>query len=396
LKQRWQLVKRATLLSRVYFNRNVNVNSNNDNLQNSNDNGLMAKPLLVIFMKTYNKLYRKICSYDNLYSAYRKARKGKTKKLYVKEFENNLDKNLIDLQFELMTFIYSPRPLDNFILKDPKTRKISRSDFRDRVIHHAIINIIRAIFEKRFIYDSCANQKRKGNLFSIKRFETFRRKITKNFSSRAFCLKADIKHYFQEVHHDILLKIIKNKIKDKKVIWLIRKILKKNASGEKTKGMPLGNLTSQFFANVYLNELDYFVKHKLKIKYYVRYVDDFIILHENEEQLREWKMKIESFLKENLKLEFHPQKSRIISLSKGIDFVGFRNFYYFKLLRKRNIREMMKKISNYNEYLILDEKMMEIFQGWNSYAKWANTYRLRQYVLSKLNKKRYTQPRQYL
>jgi len=396
LKQRWQLVKRATLLSRVYFNRNVNVNSNNDNLQNSNDNGLMAKPLLVIFMKTYNKLYRKICSYDNLYSAYRKARKGKTKKLYVKEFENNLDKNLIDLQFELMTFIYSPRPLDNFILKDPKTRKISRSDFRDRVIHHAIINIIRAIFEKRFIYDSCANQKRKGNLFSIKRFETFRRKITKNFSSRAFCLKADIKHYFQEVHHDILLKIIKNKIKDKKVIWLIRKILKKNASGEKTKGMPLGNLTSQFFANVYLNELDYFVKHKLKIKYYVRYVDDFIILHENEEQLREWKMKIELFLKENLKLELHPQKSRIISLSKGIDFVGFRNFYYFKLLRKRNIREMMKKISNYNEYLILDEKMMEIFQGWNSYAKWANTYRLRQYVLSKLNKKRYTQPRQYL
>jgi len=347
-------------------------------------------------MKTYNKLYRKICSYDNLYSAYRKARKGKTKKLYVKEFENNLDKNLIDLQFELMTFIYSPRPLDNFILKDPKTRKISRSDFRDRVIHHAIINIIGAIFEKRFIYDSCANQKRKGNLFSIKRFETFRRKITKNFSSRAFCLKADIKHYFQEVHHDILLKIIKNKIKDKKVIWLIRKILKKNASGEKTKGMPLGNLTSQFFANVYLNELDYFVKHKLKIKYYVRYVDDFIILHENEEQLREWKMKIELFLKENLKLELHPQKSRIISLSKGIDFVGFRNFYYFKLLRKRNIREMMKKISNYNEYLILDEKMMEIFQGWNSYAKWANTYRLRQYVLSKLNKKRYTQSRQYL
>ena len=396
MKQRWQLVKRATLLSRVYFNRNGNVNSHNDNLQNSNDNGLMAKPLLVIFMKTYNKLYRKICSYDNLYSAYRKARKGKTKKLYVKEFENNLDKNLIDLQFELMTFIYSPRPLDNFILKDPKTRKISRSDFRDRVIHHAIINIIRAIFEKRFIYDSCANQKRKGNLFSIKRFETFRRKITKNFSSRAFCLKADIKHYFQEVHHDILLKIIKNKIKDKKVIWLIRKILKKNASGEKTKGMPLGNLTSQFFANVYLNELDYFVKHKLKIKYYVRYVDDFIILHENEEQLREWKMKIELFLKENLKLELHPQKSRIISLSKGIDFVGFRNFYYFKLLRKRNIREMMKKISNYNEYLILDEKMMEIFQGWNSYAKWANTYRLRQYVLSKLNKKRYTQSRQYL
>jgi len=356
----------------------------------------MAKLLLVIFMKTYNKLYQKIYSYDNLYSAYRKARKGKAKKLYVKEFESDLDKNLIDLQFELMTLIYSPRPLDNFILKDPKTRKISRSHFRDRVIHHAIINIIGAIFEKVFIYDSCANQKGKGNLFSIKRFETFRRKITKNFSSRAFCLKADVKHYFQEVDHKVLLKIIKNKIKDKEVVWLIRKILKKNASGGKPKGIPLGNLTSQFFANVYLNELDYFVKHKLKIKYYVRYVDDFIILHENEEQLREWKRKIESFLEEKLKLELHPQKSRIILLSRGVDFVGFRNFYYFKLLRKRNIKCMIKKIGDYNEGLILDGEMMEIFQGWNSYAKWANTYKLRKCVLSKLNKIRYTQSRQYL
>ena len=337
-------------------------------------------------MKTYKGIYKKIYSYNNLYIAYRKARKGKTKKLYVKEFEKDLDRNLIDLQSELMNLTYSPRPLDNFILKDPKTRKISRSHFRDRVIHHAIINIIGAIFEKIFIHDSCANQIGKGNLFSIKRFESFRRKVTNNFSSKAFCLKADVKHYFQEVDHEILLKIIKNKIKDKKVIWLIRKILKKNAGGEKTKGMPLGNLTSQFFANVYLNELDYFVKHELKTKYYIRYVDDFVILHKNREQLNKWKEEIERFLAEKLNLELHPQKSKVVSLSTGVDFVGFRNFYHFRLLRKRNLRNMLKKIDAYKENLVCREKMMEIFQGWNAYAKWANTYKLRKSILSKINK----------
>ena len=176
-------------------------------------------------MKTYKNIYKKIYSYDNLYLAYKKARKGKTKRPYVKEFEENLDKNLIDLRFELITLTYSPRPLDNFILKDPKTRKISRSHFRDRIIHHAIINVVRHIFEARFIHDSCANQIGKGNLFSIKRFELFRRKVTKNFTSKAFCLKADIKHYFEEINHDILLTIIKKKIKDKNFIWLIKRIL---------------------------------------------------------------------------------------------------------------------------------------------------------------------------
>ncbi|MBU2576728.1 MAG: reverse transcriptase/maturase family protein [Nanoarchaeota archaeon] len=337
-------------------------------------------------MKTYKNLYEKIYSYDNLYLAYRNARKGKTKRPYVKEFEENLENNLIDFRFELITFTYSPRPLDNFILKDPKTRKISRSHFRDRIIHHAIINVIREIFEKRFIHDSCANQLGKGNLFSIKRFETFRRKVTKNFTSKAFCLKADVKHYFQEVDHEILIKIIKNKIKDKKVVELIRKILKKNASGEQNKGMPLGNLTSQFFANVYLNELDYFIKYQLKAKYYIRYVDDFVILHQNREQLNKWKKEIEKFLAEKLMLELHPQKSKVISLSKGVDFVGFRNFYHFKLLRKRNLRSMLKKIDTYRDKLVSKEKMMEIFQGWNAYAKWANTYNLRKSVLSKINK----------
>jgi hypothetical protein len=144
---------------------------------------------------------------------------------------------------------------------------------------------------------------------------------------------------------------------------------KTRSSSLTAKGMPLGNLTSQFFANIYLNELDKFVKHKLKAKYYIRYVDDFVILHSSKEQLKIWKKEIEIFLKNRLNLELHPDKSKIINLSKGIDFVGFRNFYYYKLLRKRNIRNMQKKINLFNQGNISYEKLFESFEGWNAYAK---------------------------
>ena len=141
--------------------------------------------------------------------------------------------------------------------------------------------------------------------------------------------------------------------------------------------MPLGNLTSQFFANVYLNELDYFVKQELKIKYYIRYVDDFVILHESREQLEILKKKIDNFLREKLKIELHPQKTKIIPLSRGVDFVGFRNFYYCRLLRKRNIKNMERKIDKFRHNLMSQDKLLESFQGWNAYASWANTYKLR-------------------
>jgi len=237
-------------------------------------------------MKSYKNIYEEIISLKNLTLAWKKARKGKTKKDYVKEFEENLAYNLKILHDELKSQTYKPKLLVTFVLRDPKTRKISKSDFRDRIVHHAIINILEPIFDKTFIYDSCANRKGKGNLFAIKRFEKFQRKVTNNFHSEAFCFKADIKHYFQEVNHEILLNIIRRKIKDEKVLWLINIIL--NNFESKNKGMPLGNLTSQFFANIYLNELDYFVKHKLKAKYYIRYVDDFILLNSSKNELLSW------------------------------------------------------------------------------------------------------------
>ena len=178
----------------------------------------------------HKNIYHKIYNWKNIFVAYRKARKGKTKKDYVIEFEKNLIENLQQIQFELMTQTYSPKPLINFIIRDPKTRKISKSDFRDKIVHHALVAILQPIFEPTFIHDSCANQKGKGNLFAIKRFDKFKRQVTSNLLTNIFCLKADIKHYFEEVNHEVLLQIINRKIQDEKTIELIKQILKNTSN----------------------------------------------------------------------------------------------------------------------------------------------------------------------
>ena len=351
-------------------------------------------------MKSYKNLYPQIASEGNLLKAYKKARKGKTTKYYVIEFRQNLIENLQTLRIELLLHSYKPKPLETFIVRDPKTRVISKSDFRDRIIHHALCNVIESIFDKTFIYDSYANRKTKGTLATLERFDKFKRKISRNgkikgwFNNnqiKGYCLKADIKHYFEEIDHEILLNIIKRKIKCRKTIWLIRQILKNYSGGGRIqKGMPLGNLTSQFFANLYLNELDQFIKHKIKAKYYIRYVDDFVILHQSKEQLKIWKKQIDKFLNNKLKLELHPDKSRIISLSKPIPFVGFRVFYYHKLLKKFNQRNIKKRLDKFNILFsnnqITYDKIYESIQGSFAYAKNANTYNFRHNLIKKMNK----------
>src|SRR3989338_5009433 len=351
-------------------------------------------------MKTYNNLYEEICSINNLANAWRKAKKGKTKKDYVIEFKQNLRENILQLRKELLEQTYKPEQLVTFILRDPKTRKISKSHFRDRIVHHAICNIIEPIFDKIFIYDSYANRKGKGALKALQRFDQFKRKVSRNgkingwFNNnqiKGYCLKADIKHYFEEVNHNILLNAVKKKIKCNKTIGLIKKILTNYARGGiHEKGMPLGNLTSQFFANIYLNELDKFVKHKIKAKYYLRYVDDFVILHNSKEQLITWKEEIDIFLKNELKLELHPDKSRIILLSKPIPFVGFRIFNYFKLLKKFNRNNIQRKLKKLHDLFLEKEltydKIYEILQGSFAYMKQANTYNLRKKIYFKIEK----------
>ncbi|MFH1376811.1 MAG: reverse transcriptase domain-containing protein [Candidatus Woesearchaeota archaeon] len=351
-------------------------------------------------MKSYSDQYSKINSEENLYLAFRKSKKGKSNKSDVKKFEKNLEENILELRTELLLHSYKPKPLKNFIIRDPKTRKISKSDFRDRIIHHALCNVIEPIFDRTFISDSYANRKGKGTIAALERFDQFKRKVSRNGKIngwynnnqvKGYCLKADIKHYFEDIDQEILLKIIKKKIKCSKTIWLIKKILD-NYKGKanrinKNKGMPLGNLTSQFFANIYLNELDKFVKHKLKAKYYIRYVDDFVILHSSKQQLIRWKEDIDNFLKKELKIELHPDKSKIISLNDPINFVGFRVFYYYKLLKKFNRKNIYNKLnklyllhlSNRIDY----NQIYDNLQGSFAYMKHANTYKLRKEIVKK-------------
>jgi len=350
---------------------------------NSNENGRIAHEQDIFIMKSYKNIYSQLCSFYNLYIAYNKARKNKSSKDYVLEFDKDKIGNINQIKKELKDFTYEPRPLKKFILRDPKTRVIRKSKFRDRIVHHALVNILEPIYEDIFISDSYANRKFKGTSGALKRFDEFKRKVSENNSKRCFILKADIKHFFDSVNHEVLLNILKRRIKDNKMLWLINLILKN--FDDKEKGMPLGNMTSQFFANVYLNELDYFVKHDLKIKYYLRYVDDFVIFHKNRNTLEEWKKEINHFLYNELKLELHKDKSKVVKLEKGIGFLGYRIFYYYKLLRKRNLRYFKKKfekmLKDYENKLISYDKIIESVNGWLAYAEGGDTYKLRNNIL---------------
>ncbi len=344
-------------------------------------------------MKSYSNLYKQVCDLENIKLAWKKARKRKTLKNYVVQFDKYFKENLLQLRADLIFHSYRPLPLNTFVIRDPKTRKISVSDFRDRIVHHALCNIIEPLFDKLFIFDNYANRKGKGTLAAIKRLNYFMRKVSHNGSVvnksknkvRGFFLKGDIKHYFETVNHNTLIEIIFRKIKDPEILFLIKNILKNYSPKEEGVGMPLGNLTSQFFANIYLNELDQFVKHALRVKYYIRYVDDFVILHNDKNQLCFYKDKINEFLKNKLFIELSLNKSKIKPLNRGIEFLGFRNFYYHKLLRERNIRKIYRKISNlknnYDHDVIDYDRVCEVFQGWNAYAKNANTYKLRHKII---------------
>jgi retron-type reverse transcriptase len=348
-------------------------------------------------LKTYKKLWDKLTSFENLEDAYLKARKRKTNNPKVVEFDEHWRLNLCILLRELRDKTYRPRPLKRFVLRDPKTRIICVSDFRDRVVHHALVNILQPIFEPRFIYDSYASRKGKGTMAALQRFDLFKRRVTKNgrLTENArndndvagYVLKADIKQYFQTVDHKVLSGMMRRRVKDENVMWLVRTILENNTSQVHGKSMPLGNWTSQFFANVYLNELDQFVKHKLKAKYYIRYVDDFVILHNSIKTLCSYKENIGHFLK-SLKLELHPEKCRIIPLRRGVAFLGFRMFYHHKIPRERNIRKIKARLdellTDFKDNLIDVEDIHDTFMGWTGYARCGNTYKLRMSMLKEV------------
>lgn len=330
-------------------------------------------------MKTYNNLFEKICSFKNLHNAFLKARKCKKYRDYVLKFSFNLENNLLKLREELLTQTYLHGNYREFIVYDAKKRHIKAAPFRDRVVHHALCNIIDPIFNKSFVYDSYACRKDKGTHKALKRLRKYLKNSIMYFTFKnlsylkIFCFQADISKYFNSIDHKVLLCLINKKITDKKVIWLIKNIIDSSYSKKiyqnlfnvKKIGIPIGNLTSQLFANIYLNELDQFVKHQIKIKYYIRYMDDFLVLHYSKKHLHKVKQKIKIFLKQKLELNLHPKKVNIFPIKNGIYFLGYINFKNYRLLNKHTVKRFLRKMKIYQkklrEELITQKKLMILF-----------------------------------
>jgi len=319
----------------------------------------------IFFMKTYNNLYSKIYSLNNIYLAYLKARRNKRYKKQILEFNYNLEENLYKIHEELKNKTYKHGEYYHFIIKDSKKRNISAPLFRDRVVHHSICNVIEPIFEKGFIFDSYACRKNKGTQLAAKRLQFF----LKNNQNK-YCLKCDISKYFDSINHDILMSIIKRKIKDNDLISLINIILKSLDSRFKIKGIPLGNLTSQLFANIFLNELDNFIKHGLGERYYIRYMDDFLILSSSKQYLWQKLNYIDDFLK-YFGLQLNPKKTKIIPVLKGVEFVGYVIFPNHILLKKDSVKRLLKKLKK-NSNIQNKEKIVCFY----SYSKIASCYGL--------------------
>ena len=301
--------------------------------------------------------FNRIISLENLFLAWQEFKKGKSNKINVQQFGYNLENNLVCLHEELETKSYKHSNYTAFSVCDPKLRRIHKAIVKDRILHHAIFRVLYPIFDKSFIFDSYSCRTGKGSHRAIRRLEDFLHKSSKNNCKNIFALKCDIKKFFDSIDQEILLELIKKKIKDENSVWLIEKIIRSFLVG-----IPLGNVTSQLFANVYLNELDQFVKHKLKVKHYLRYCDDFIILNEDVEYLKKLIVKIKDFLNKKLKLTLHPNKIIIRKYKQGIDFLGYIVLPHHRVLRTKTKRRILRKMTNKCR-LLQEELITEEFFG---------------------------------
>ncbi len=280
-------------------------------------------------------------SLEDLFNAWNEFKIGKRGKKDVQIFERNLEENLFDLHQKLQNKTYKHSEYKAFNIYDPKFRHIHKATVVDRIIHHALITIIEPLFDKTFIFDSYSCRKNKGTHKAVKRLSVFIRKVSKNYTRDCFCLKLDIKQFFASVDHTILIDCLKEKVTDHEIFSLLESTIK---SFSKDKGIPIGNLTSQIFANVYLNKLDQFIKHNLKIKYYLRYCDDFVIVSDNKDYLEDLITQIEGYLKINLKLYLHENKKIIRKYIQGVDFLGYVVLPHIILPRTKTKRRIFKKL----------------------------------------------------
>lgn len=333
----------------------------------------------------------------------------------------NCEENLIDLQREIIDRTYYPSRSVCFMAVKPKLREIFAADFRDRIVHHILVDYLEKIWEPKFIFDSYACRKNKGIHLGVKRLQGFLRKVTRNGSRQAFYLQLDIKNFFMSIDKDILYQIIADKIGDESILRLARILiyhdctkeyvlkgdrdyLKKIAPQKSlfytmgSKGLPIGNLTSQFFANVYLNELDQFVKHHLKCRYYLRYCDDFVMLSEERDKLIKWKAEVERFLAERLKLRLNKKRQSLQPVSNGINFLGYIVRRNYILVRRRVLNNLKSRLSAFERKLIKKdhspyvkviydypvlERLRATLASYFGHFKWADSYRLRMRLMNR-------------
>ncbi len=284
--------------------------------------------------------------------AWKEFKKGKSKKADVQEFEFNLEDNLFQLHRELAAKTYKHSDYTSFYVPDPKLRHIHKACVRDRILHQAVFRVLYPVFDKFFIHDSYSCRFNKGTHRAVARLETFARRLSRNHTQNIFALKCDIKRFFDSVAQNVLFNLISGRITNPDALWLIRTII---ASFEKSsgRGLPLGNVTSQLFANIYLNELDQFVKRELRTKYYLRYCDDFVVLGEYPNHLVETAERVNNFLMQSLKLSLHPGKIIIRKYRRGIDFLGYVSLPHYRVLRTRTKRRMLRRVNceNLSSYL---------------------------------------------
>lgn len=338
--------------------------------------------------KTYSGLYPQIYDFETLYKAYLSARKGKRYARDCLEFTTNLEENLIDIQNHLIYKTYQCGRYREFYVYEPKKRLIMAPPFRDRIVHHAICSVVEPLFEQAYIYDSYACRVGKGTHAGADRVTEFLRKAHKNWG-KVYVLKADVSKYFPSINHDVLRQLLRKRIRCRDTLWLMDTIIASAADSDDPDpvGIPIGNLTSQMFANIYLNELDHFAKEVLCIKYYVRYMDDFIVLHHSKACLWQWRREIEEFLDCRLRLKLN-RKTGIFPASQGIDFLGYRIWKTHRLLRKSSIkraRRGFKKLAReYADGSIPVERVRASVVSWIGHAEHADTYRLRKKLLGEL------------
>ena len=348
-------------------------------------------------MKTYKNLYPQIYAFSNLYWAYRAARKGKRDRVAIAGFEFDLESQLWQLQEALREQTYRPGAYTNFYVYEPKRRLVSAAPFRDRVVHHALCNIIEPIWDasstgSRFIYHSYACRLGKGTHRALDQAQAWVRRY-------AYVFHGDIVKYFPAIDHQIMRRLLSRRIADRQVLWLIDQILDSGAGIQadesprtlfpgddllaltRPRGLPIGNLTSQFWANVYLHELDKFVKQELRCPAYLRYMDDFLLFGDDKTQLQQWREEVRHFLADRLRLLLHPAKSLVFPTRVGLDFCGFRLFDNHRRLRKSSVRRFVRRLrwqrAAFQRGELSFEEMTHSVRCWIAHAEHGDTWGLR-------------------